>query len=96
MGLALEEDMFMIYEFKAMKAANPNFFYDIIFSNEEVEGFPHGFITHKYLEELAVSSLYQSAKFFVCGPPPILNVSKTLLDKQNLPDDHIYLNEFGF
>ena len=95
-GLAIEEDMFMIEELETMKAANPNFSYDIIFSNEEVEGFPHGFITHEYLEELGVSSLYQSAKFFVCGPPPMLNASKTLLDNQNVPDNHIYLDEFGF
>lgn len=86
----------MIEEFETMKAANQNFSYDIIFSNQEVEGFPHGFITHEYLEELGVSSLYQSAKFFVCGPPPMLNASKTLLDNQNVPDDHIYLDEFGF
>ena len=34
-GLAIEEDMFMIEEFGTMKAANPNFSYDIIFSNQE-------------------------------------------------------------
>ncbi|MBZ6526162.1 hypothetical protein HYQ40_00135 [Aerococcaceae bacterium DSM 111021] len=95
-GLALEEDMFMLDELEAIKSANPNFSYHIIFSNEEVEGYPHGFISHEYLEEIGVSPLYQSAKFFVCGPPAMLNASKNLLDNHNVPDDNIYLDEFGF
>lgn len=95
-GLAVEADKFLIEELEAVKKNNPNFTYDIIFSNEEVEGFAFGFITHEYLTELGISSLYLTANFFVCGPPPMLNAARGILESNHVPEENIYLDEFGF
>lgn len=95
-GLAYEEDMFMLEELEEMKRLNPNFSYHIIFSNEEVEGYPHGFITYDFLEEIGAAEHFDTAHFFVCGPPPMLNASRNLLKNANIHEDNISLDDFGF
>jgi len=94
-GLSYEEDMFMLDELEEMKEMNPNFSYHIIFSNEEVAGYPFGFITHEYLQEVGADQ-YRDAHFFVCGPAPMLNAARGLLDNGNVPADQIHLDDFGF
>lgn len=94
-GLAYEEDMFMLEELEEMKAANPNFHYHIIFSNEEVDGYAHGFITNDYLAEVGADK-YDTGHFFVCGPPEMLEASRRLLDKGNVRFEQISLDDFGF
>lgn len=94
-GLAYEEDMFMLEELKEAKKQNPNFHYHIIFSNEEVEGYPFGFISHELLEEVGADH-YRDGHFFVCGPGPMLNGMRTLLNDGNVPYDQIHLDDFGF
>ena len=94
-GLAYEEDMFLLEEFEAMKKANPNFDYHIIFSNEEVEGYPFGFISNEFLEEVGADK-YTHGHFFVCGPGPMLDASRRILEKGNVPSEQIHLDDFGF
>lgn len=94
-GLAYEEDMFMLEELEAAKKVNPNFHYHIIFSNEEVEGYPFGFITHEYLQEVGADH-YRDGHFFVCGPGPMLDGMRKLLADGNVPDEQIHLDDFGF
>lgn len=94
-GLAYEEDMFMLDELEEMKKINPNFSYHIIFSNEEVDDYPFGFITHDYLEEVG-ADLYKYGQFFVCGPAPMLNAARRLLAEANVPHEQIHLDDFGF
>ena len=46
-----------------MKEINPNFEYHIIFSNEEVEGYPFGFISNEFLEEVGADKYTRT---FLC------------------------------
>lgn len=94
-GLAYEEDMFMLEELEEAKRKLPNFNYHIIFSNEEVEGYPFGFINHDFLESIGADH-YRDGHFFVCGPGPMLNGMRTMLADGNVPYDQIHLDDFGF
>lgn len=94
-GLSYEEDLFMLEELEEMKQANPNFHVHIIFSNEEVEGYPFGFITNQYLEEVGAAP-YIDGHFFVCGPAPMIDASKRLLDHANVPHEQRHIDDFGF
>ncbi|MGO4936366.1 ferredoxin reductase family protein [Fundicoccus sp. Sow4_H7] len=95
-GLSYKEDMFMLDELDAMKEVNPNFSYHIIFSNEEVEGYPFGFISDSFLREIGAAEFYQTGEFFVCGPPAMLNATRTLIKNANIPEEHVHLDDFGF
>jgi len=94
-GLAYEEDTFLVDELEEMKKINPNFKYHLIYSNEEVEGFPFGFITNEFLEEVGADK-YRDGHFFVCGPEPMLDASRKLLATGNVSDEQIHLDDFGF
>lgn len=94
-GLSYEEDMFMVDELEAMKEINPNFEYHIIFSNEEVEGYPFGFITNEFLEDVGADK-YKDGHFFICGPAPMLNAARQVLANGNVPYEQIHLDDFGF
>lgn len=94
-GLAYEEDMFMLDEFREIEKQNPNFHLHIIFSNEKVEGYPFGFISSEFLAEVGADK-YKNGEFFVCGPPPMLNASRKILADGNVPEKQIHLDDFGF
>lgn len=94
-GLSFEEDLFNLEELAEIKKANPNFHVHIIFSNEEVEGYPFGFITNKYLEEVGAAH-YLDGHFFVCGPAPMIDATKRLLDNGNVRYEQRHIDDFGF
>lgn len=94
-GLSYEEDLFMLEELEEMKKANPNFHVHIIFSNEQVEGYPFGFITNDFLTEVGADH-YIEGHFFVCGPAPMINAAKNLLDYGNVPYGQRHIDDFGF
>lgn len=95
-ALSWESDMFMVDELDSYKQVNPNFDYDFIFSNETVEGYPHGFISPAFLQEIGVSDIYSTAKFFICGPDVMMNATKKVLLSNGVPADSIRVDEFGF
>ena len=94
-GLSYEEDLFMLEELEKMKKANPNFHVHIIFSNEEVEGYPFGFISPEYLAEVGADN-YINGHFFVCGPELMINATKRILDYGNVPYGQRHIDDFGF
>lgn len=95
-ALSWEEDMFMLDELEDYKKINPNFTYHIIFSNEEVEGYPFGFISHPFLENAGISALYQEGEFFICGPDVMMDATKKVLLDNGVPEGSIRVDEFGF
>lgn len=95
-GLAFEEDLFMLDELESYRSVNPNFHYHIIFSNEEVEGYPYGFITDEFIREKAGPEAYLDAHFFVCGPAPMLNAVRNILDSNNVDFDRKHIDDFDF
>lgn len=95
-ALSYEEDMFMLDELNKYKAEYPNFDYDIIFSNEEVEGYAFGFISEKFLTDIEVNKLGNQATYFICGPDIMMYLTKEVLLNMGIDEEHIRLDEFGF
>lgn len=95
-ALSWKEDRFILDELDEYKKMNPNFDYHIIFSNEEVEGFPYGFISHPFLIEINVTNIYNEAEFFICGPDVMMTATKNVLLENGVPEENIRVDEFGF
>lgn len=95
-AVSWESDLFMLDELESYKQVNPNFQYHIIISNEEVEGYPHGFISTSYLEQIKVSEVFQEAEFFICGPDIMMESSKNVLLDNGVSEEFIHVDEFGF
>ncbi len=94
-GLSYEEDLFMLEELEEMQKINPNLHVHIIFSNEEVEGYPFGFITNEYLAEVGADH-YIEGHFMVCGPELMIDATKRILDYGNVPFEQRHIDDFGF
>lgn len=95
-GLAFKEDIMLVEELEAIKSANPNFSYHFIFSEEEVEGYPFGFVTENYLKDIGVDTLYDEGEFFICGPGPMMSAISNVLMKNGVDSENIHLEEFSF
>lgn len=95
-GLATKEDIMLVEELDRLEKEFPNFTYHFIFSNEEVPGYAHGFISPKYLQEIGAGDLYDEAHYYICGPPPMLNAAKKMLADNHVDPERIFLEEFAF
>lgn len=95
-GVGFENQLMYYDELERLAKEFPNFSHHIIFSNEEVEGFAHGFVDKDYIQSEGLEEYFQSATWHICGPPPMLNAAKNLLAENNVPEDHIRIEEFAF
>lgn len=95
-GLDTEADMMYIEELEQMAKENENFTFHLIFSGEEVDGFPYGFVDDDFIRDEGLEEFYQTANWHVCGPPPMLEASKGLLADQDVSDEQQYIEEFAF
>ena len=95
-GLAYEDDMMYIDELDKIAEEFPNFSYHLAFSEEEVEGYPHGFIDQDFMEAEGLDQFFETAHFHVCGPPPMLEAAKGLLADNDVGDDQASIEEFAF
>lgn len=95
-GLAYEKDMMYIDELDKIAKKFPNFSYHLIFSEEEVEGYPYGFIDQDFMENEGLDNLFNIAHFHVCGPPPMLAAAKTLLAENGVDENQANIEEFAF
>lgn len=95
-GLAFEEDTMYLDEMKKLEEEFPNFSYHYIYSEEEVEGFPYGFVDDDFIREEGLDEFYEKATWHVCGPPPMLEASKGLLKENEVVEDQAYIEEFAF
>lgn len=95
-GLAYEADTMYLDEMKKLADDFPNFTYHFIYSEEEVDGFPHGFVDDEFIAEEGLEDFYNNASWHVCGPGPMLEASKKLLDEKNVTKEQAYIEEFAF
>lgn len=95
-GLAYEADTMYLDEMKKLADDFPNFTYHFIYSEEEVDGFPHGFVDDEFIAEEGLEDFYDNASWHVCGPGPMLEASKNLLDEKNVTKEQAYIEEFAF
>lgn len=95
-GLAYEKEIMYHEELKEIAAEFPHFTYHLVFSEEEVEGFSHGFIDQAFMEEEGLDQFFETAHFHVCGPPPMIAAVKGLLSENNVGDEQAEIEEFAF
>lgn len=95
-ALAYGQDRMLDEEMAAMQAQNPNFRFHYIFSDEEVEGYDHGFVDANYLEKIGANQAYDNGKFFICGPPPMMAAVENVLTDNQVADDQIHIEYFSF
>jgi len=65
-------------------------------SKEHVEPFDFGQITQEYLQRIGVETLYKEADFFICGPAPMMDSMKAILNNNKVAPDKIHIEEFSF
>ena len=95
-GGAHKEGLLYYDELQKFAEKHPNFSHHIIFSEEKVEGFPHGFVNHAFIEEEGLEEYYTTASWHVCGPPPMLAAAKKLLEENNVTEEQANIEEFAF
>ena len=57
-----------------------------ILSDEKTEGFPHGFITEEFLRALIKDF---NKIFYVCGPPPMMDIIVPMLRKMGISENSL-------
>ena len=95
-GLAYEDDTMYLDEMKKLDAKYPNFSYHYIYSEDDVDGFPHGFVDDEFIAQEGLEDFYENASWHVCGPGPMLEASKNLLKEKNVTEEQAYIEEFSF
>ncbi|MDV0445020.1 Na(+)-translocating NADH-quinone reductase subunit F [Methanimicrococcus sp. At1] len=73
-----------------------NFNLKISLSKEDKDGYLYGRISHKQFEETNMTHYYETADFFVCGPPKMLSSMIDMLKEQKVNKNRIHVEEFGF
>lgn len=82
-----KKDIILEKEFTEMLGSN---FINIL-SEEETKDYSHGRITEDFIKHNA-SAL--NAKFYVCGPPPMMEAIKKQLGQLNVDENNIVTEEF--
>jgi predicted ferric reductase len=95
-GLNSQNDLLLLHELEQMKQQNAHFSFFITFSNEHVDTFDYGRITQEYLQRVGVDKLYPKADFFICGPAPMMDSMKKILEDNRVPPNKIHIEEFSF
>ena len=80
-------DIILEKEFKDMLGAN---FINIL-SEETADGIEHGHITEKFLKNCGLS---YDKKFYICGPPPMMEAVEQQLSHLNVKKDQIVMEAF--
>jgi ferredoxin-NADP reductase len=95
-GCRFQEDVIKKEEFEAMAAAMPNFTWCPVLSDEaEFKGETGYFDTDK-LNRLAVSKIdVQTAGFYVCAPPAMMDIVGVSLEELGVPSKHIHYESFS-
>ncbi len=80
-------------EFDSIASSCPNFKVVYVLSDEEAEGYPHGFITKEIIKDNA--SDFDNTSFFVCGPKAMYNAVLKDLRDMGINRRHIRCELFG-
>ena len=79
------DDIILKYEFHYLLGKN---FINIL-SDEEAEGYAHGFITENFLKEHIMDF---NRNFYLCGPPPMMDAVEKILSDLNV-DERLIIKE---
>ena len=95
-ALTQKNELMLVDELQSIQKINPNFSYQITFDQEHVETFNYGRISNEYLHRIRVSTLYNKADFYICGPPPMMNAVKSILLDNHVEPESIHTEDFSF
>jgi ferredoxin-NADP reductase len=82
-----KEDIFLKEEFVEMLGDN---FVNIL-SDEETDEYAHGFVTKDFLQS-QIENTHKN--FYICGPPPMLDMLEEILAELDMDKDSIVKEEF--
>ncbi|MEM6997999.1 MAG: ferric reductase-like transmembrane domain-containing protein [Patescibacteria group bacterium] len=66
-----------------------------ILSEEKVRGTQHGYISADTIEK-KLGKDFKNSRYFICGPPAMMNSSVEILRSSGVPDSQIHTEEFSF
>lgn len=95
-GVGHEKDLIDKDFLEDLAAKYENFTLHIIFSGEEVEGYPFGFVDDAFIRSQGLEAMYTDATWHICGPPAMLNAAKGLLEANQVTEEQTYIEEFSF
>jgi predicted ferric reductase len=95
-GVGYEEELMFYDELEKLVEEFPNFSHHVIFSEEEVDGFPHGFVDDEFIADEDLEEMYDKATWHVCGPPPMLAAAKGLMNDNGVTEEQQNVEEFAF
>lgn len=96
-GARSSQELFYDDYFEALAKKHPNFSFHVALSDpEENSVLPSGFI-HQHLNDnyLKQHENVSEIEFYLCGPPPMIKASSTMLKEFNVPDENIAFDEFS-
>lgn len=85
-----ESDLIKLEEIEELKNQYPNFDYRITLSKDDHETFDKGRIDEDYLNSLNVFNEFKDAKFYICGPDPLMDSMEDILSKHIDKDQQNY------
>jgi CDP-4-dehydro-6-deoxyglucose reductase/ferredoxin-NAD(P)+ reductase (naphthalene dioxygenase ferredoxin-specific) len=90
-GVRALRDVYHEELFKSWAARHPNFRYTIVLSNQQAEGYAHGFVTDAAARELdGVNGL----KAYLAGPPVMVEAATRLLRGKGVAERDIHADAF--
>ena len=85
-----ESALIKLEEIEELKNQYPNFDYRITLSKDDHEIFDKGRIDEDYLNSLNVFNEFKDAKFYICGPDPLMDSMEDILSKHIDKDQQNY------
>lgn len=98
-GARSKNEIFYEEDFRELEAKFPNFKFHIALSEPRPEdnwtgftGFIHEVIRDNYL---AAHDAPEDIEYYMCGPGPMANAVKVMLDNLGVPREQLYFDDFG-
>lgn len=98
-GARSSDELFYADEFEKLQAQHPNFTWHAVLSEtgDEVNwqgptGFVHQSVKAHVLDALSASRNFE---YYVCGPPPMLAATRSMLADHGVPDTSVFFDDFG-
>lgn len=95
-GVGFEKDLIDKEIIERLAHENENFTFHVIFSGEEVAGYPHGFVDDAFIKSQGLEEMYEKATWHICGPAPMLDAARGLLEANDVSEEQTFIEEFAF
>jgi len=93
LGFQTPDDRVCGEDIDLLTNAHPNLKIHITYSRKEVDGFMHGRISHKMIDDI-VGDQFGAFTFMTCGPVPMMDMVVDHLKSKGVEEEHIKLESF--